>query len=233
MRYLIGGFISLLVACNTPSFGVCPGQQVQDKVLVLKSESRVESRSREATVKVFSEREAGTGFGTGTVFNYKGRTVILTAAHVVGGLGNRTTVSDGARKVEAQVVYLDMIADLAVLTIDEQLDRKPLSLRPVKKSSFNLGEDVFYSGFPNDSSLLTIRGYIAGIHPGEHLYMHSYGWPGASGSAVLDRHGRLVGVLFAVDVGTDMVGFPTIIEDVVVVVPIWKMNFDLLDMNLR
>ena len=94
MRYLIGGFISLLVACNTPSFGVCSEQQVQDKVLVLKSESRVESRSREATVKVFSEREAGTGFGTGTVFNYKGRTVILTAAHVVGGLGNRTTVSD-------------------------------------------------------------------------------------------------------------------------------------------
>jgi S1-C subfamily serine protease len=233
MRYLIGGFLSLLVACNTPSFGVCPEQQMQDKMLVLKSESRVENKSRAAVVKVFSERKEGTGFGTGTVFIYRGKTVILTAAHVVGGLENRTTVSDGTRKVEAQVVYLDIIADLAVLTVSEQLDRKPLSLRPVKKSSFNLGEDVFYSGFPNDSSLLTIRGYIAGMHPGEHLYMHSYGWPGASGSAVLDRHGRLVGVLFAVDVGTNIVGFPTIIEDIVVVVPIWKMNFDLLDMNLR
>ena len=80
--------------------------------------------------------------------------------------------------------------------------------------------------------MLTIKGYIAGVHPQGHIYMHSYGWPGASGSAVLDEHGRLVGVLFAVDVGTGIVGFPSIIEDVVIVVPIWKMNFDLLDLNL-
>jgi S1-C subfamily serine protease len=233
MRYLIGGFLSLLVACSTPSFNACSEQQMQDKILVFKSESRIEDKSREATVKVFSAREAGVGFGTGTVFKYKGEIVVLTAAHVVGGLENKITVSDGAQEVEAQIVYLDLFADLAVLTVGETLDKKPLALKPVKKSSFNLGEDVFYSGFPNDSSLLTIRGYIAGMHPGEHLYMHSYGWPGASGSAVLDRHGRLVGVLFAVDVGTDIVGFPSIIEDIVVVVPIWKMNFDLLDMNLR
>ena len=83
------------------------------------------------------------------------------------------------------------------------------------------------------TGLLTIEGYIAGIHPRGDIYMHSYGWSGASGSAVFDMRGRLVGVLVAIDVGQGYVGFPTIIEDVVVVVPIWKLNFSLLESVLN
>ena len=233
MRYLIWGFLSLLVACNTHSFGVFPKHTEQETLLVLKSETRIVNKSREAVVKIYSERESGTGFGTGTTFKYKGKTIVLTAAHVVGGYENKNFVFDGVKKVEAKIAYLDIIADLAVLIPVEEINRKPLPFRPITKKSMRLGEDVFYSGFPNDSGLLTIRGYIAGVHPKEHLYMHSYAWPGASGSAILDGEGHVIGVLFAVEVGTDIVGFPTIVEDVVVVVPIWKMNFDLLDLNLR
>lgn len=232
MKYLIAGFISLLMACQAPSFKVCIDGPMQDKVLALKSKSRAADKSRKAVVKVFSHREAGTGFGTGTVFKYKGQTIVLTAAHVIGEISNKITVSDGKRKVKAEVIYFDSISDLAALRLHGSLDKQPIPLRPRSQEGLRLGEDVFYSGFPNDSDMLTIKGYIAGVHPQGHIYMHSYGWPGASGSAVLDEHGRLVGVLFAVDVGTGIVGFPSIIEDVVIVVPIWKMNFDLLDLNL-
>ena len=63
--------------------------------------------------------------------------------------------------------------------------------------------------------------------------MHSYGYSGASGSAVFDLNGRLVGVLVALDVGQGYVGIPSIIEDIVIVVPIWKLQFELLDLNLH
>jgi len=40
-------------------------------------------------------------------------------------------------------------------------------------------------------------------------------------------------VLYALDVGSDVTGMPAMIEDVVVVVPIWKLHFELLDLNLE
>ena len=49
---------------------------------------------------------------------------------------------------------------------------------------------------------------------------------------MLDNRGRLVGILIALDVGTGILGEPTVIEDVVVVVPIWKLDFDELDNGL-
>ncbi len=63
--------------------------------------------------------------------------------------------------------------------------------------------------------------------------MHSYGWSGASGSSVFDNEGRLVGILVALDVGPGIIGIPNIIEDVVIVVPIWMLNFDILDKSLN
>ena len=44
--------------------------------------------------------------------------------------------------------------------------------------------------------------------------------------------GRLIGILYALDVGPNAAGFPTMIEDIAVVVPIWKLEFKLLDLNL-
>jgi hypothetical protein len=42
----------------------------------------------------------------------------------------------------------------------------------------------------------------------------------------------LVGILYALDVGPDVTGIPTMIEDIVIVVPVWKLEFKLLDLNL-
>ena len=82
--------------------------------------------------------------------------------------------------------------------IPELSSIKPMSLNPFKEKNLKIGQDVIYSGYPNVTGLLTIEGYIAGIHPRGDIYMHSYGWSGASGSAVFDMRGRLVGVLVAI-----------------------------------
>ena len=55
----------------------------------------------------------------------------------------------------------------------------------------------------------------------------------SSGSSVFDDRGRLVGVLSAIGVGTGIMGMPMAIEDVVLVVPISELNFELLDLNLK
>ena len=50
---------------------------------------------------------------------------------------------------------------------------------------------------------------------------------------MFDNEGRLVGILVALDVGPGIIGMPNIIEDVVIVVPIWMLNFDILDKSLN
>lgn len=233
MRYLFGGILSLLlIACQSQSFGVCSTDFKTSEAQVVNSATRLASDSREATVMVHSIRPQGKASGTGTVFKYKGNTIVVTAAHVLGGTGNQITVATGHEEVVAKTVYYDATADLAVLMIPDLTSVEPMRLRPFKERNLKIGQDVIYSGFPNMTGLLTIEGYIAGIHPRGDIYMHSYGWSGASGSAVFDLRGRLVGVLIAIDVGQGYVGFPSIIEDVVVVVPIWKLQFELLDLNL-
>ena len=233
MRYLFGGILSLLlIACQSTSFGVCGTDFEASETQVVRSATRLAGDSREATVMVYSLRPKGMASGTGTVFKYKGNTIVVTAAHVIGGTDNQITVATGHEEVVASIVYYDATTDLAVLSIPDLTSVKSMKLRPFKEKYLKIGQDVIYSGFPNVTGLLTIEGYIAGIHPRGDIYMHSYGWNGASGSAVLDLSGRLVGVLIALDVGQGYVGYPSIIEDVVVVVPIWKLEFELLDLNL-
>ena len=234
MRYLFGGILSLLlIACQSTSFSVCGNDFEAFETQVIRSTTRLASDSRNATVEIYSHRPKGVAFGTGTVFKYKGKIVVVTAAHVLGGIENKITVSTGAEEIVASIVYYDDATDLAVLVVPRLTSVKPMNLRPVKERNLKIGQDVVYSGYPNVTGLLTIEGYIAGMHPRGDIYMHSYGWSGASGSAVFDLSGRLVGVLVALDVGQGYVGLPSIIEDVVVVVPIWKLQFELLDLNLH
>jgi len=234
MRYLFGGILSLLlIACQSTSLDVCSGGFGTTEVQVVKSTTRLASDTRGATVEVFSVREQGIAFGTGTVFKYKGKTIVLTAAHVVGAVKNAVGITVGGEEMLTTLIYYDELTDLAVLVVPDITGADPMKLRPLREKNLKIGQDVLYSGYPNLSGLLTIEGYIAGIHPRGDIYMHSYGWSGASGSAVFDTSGRLVGVLVALDVGQGYAGMPSIIEDVVVVVPIWKLNFELLDLNLE
>jgi S1-C subfamily serine protease len=234
MRYLFGGLMSLsLIACQSPSFEVCDVNLGFNKVQAMSATTRVAEKSRASTVKVVSVRPNGKAFGTGTVFKYKGQIVVMTAAHVVDTPDSLLFIEAETGLYAAKAVYVDSFADLAVLTVSEDMRIKAIPFRQAKQRQVKLGTDVVYSGFPNNSGLLTIEGYIAGMHKKGFLYMHSYGWSGASGSSVFDNEGRLVGILVALDVGPGIIGMPNIIEDVVIVVPIWMLNFDILDKSLN
>ena len=234
MRYLFWGVLSLFLAsCNSTSVDTCREFAGPAGIEASRSVDRLTAKSREATVEIISMRTEGIAYGTGTVFRYKNQNVVITAAHVVGSVGNLIMVTDGEKDISAHLVYYDKEQDIAVLRLAEPLGVRPMPLRPAKMRNLKIGDEVLYSGHPNISGLLTIRGYIAGVHSSGHLFLHSYAWSGASGSAVFDTDGHLVGILYALDVGPDVTGLPTIIEDVVIVVPIWMLHFELLDLNLE
>ena len=235
MRYLLGGVLSfLLLGCSVPSVNVHEIVNSIRTLDVIRAESRLAVTTREAVVKIVSSTaEYSTVYGTGTVYKYKGNLIILTAAHVVAEAPEDTSFYSKDGEIGAKVVYIDEDADLAVLVVENYDFVRPLTLRPARKRNVKIGEKTLYTGYPNSDGLFTIEGYVTGVTSYGDLLLHSYAWPGSSGSSVFDEDGRLIGVLSAISVGYGIFGSPTAIEDIVVVVPIWKLNFDLLDINLK
>ena len=179
--------------------------------------SGLEHRSRNAAVKIASFDAWGNKIsGSGAYVTYKGEHYILTAAPVVDGSPSAMITGD-KEIIIGEVAFIDSYSDIALVSIAGMMTKEPIRWRVADK--YNIGDEVIYSGYPNSMGLLTIRGHVAG-YDGFRTVIHSYIWKGASGSLVLDRHGKIVGVVSAVSVGTDLTNFPTIIEDVGLIVPV-------------
>jgi len=179
--------------------------------------SSLEKRSRGAAVKVSSYNEFGAKIsGSGAYIVYKGKHYILTAAHVIDG--SLTAMIEGGKEIIiGEVAFVDSYNDVALISIAGMITKEPLQWRISDYN--NVGDNIIYSGYPNSMGLLTLKGTIAG-HEGSTTIIHSYVWKGASGSVVLNDRGKIVGVISAVSVGEDIMSFPTIIEDVGLVVPV-------------
>tara|TARA_R110000824_G_scaffold182425_2_gene363275 strand:+ start:1203 stop:1955 length:753 start_codon:yes stop_codon:yes gene_type:complete len=193
--------------------------------------SNVSDRARAAAVKVVNIGEDFQTQGSGTLFKVDGQYIVITAAHVVRDATSVIiTTPDGLGYFGTPLMTNNEL-DYAVLLVPEIADRTPLRLRALQESQFRVGAHVTYTGFPNRHNLLSISGELSGTARGNHLIMHSYAWPGSSGSCVFDNQGRFVGVLRAVDVGT--VFSPQLIEDIVWIVPAWRLDYDALHVLLQ
>jgi len=235
MRYLLWGIMSLMtLSCTQPLTEVCSTSDDAPTMQVVKTTTSLIARSRNATVRIVSVGpDDNMSVGSGTAFKYKGHTIVVTAAHVISGPPWVVGIESLGEATIAQVVYYDAHNDLAVLAPYSYSELKPIKFKPIKPASIKIGQNTLYSGYPNDEAMYTIKGYISAINREGNYYMHSYAWRGASGSGVFDDYGRFIGVLTAVGVGTDVLGTPAAIEDVVHIVPIWKIMTDLLDFNLE
>jgi S1-C subfamily serine protease len=174
------------------------------------SMERQYSRASVSVVEV--GRADSSGYGTGTVFELDKKMFVLTAAHVVEGVLN-PVIRKGSAEVVGNIVYYDESSDIAVISIDSSHNGLvPISTKFRKKSP-SMGEKVFYCGYPNRKDIACFTGLVSHVN-GDTINIHSYAWMGASGSAVLDKKGKIVGVLSAVEVGMAW-GMPHIVEDVV------------------
>jgi S1-C subfamily serine protease len=204
--------LALMIGVASPSD---EGATSERESTILTSELDViAERLRDAAVKVNTMG----GHGSGTYYTWKGKTFVITAAHVVDSEKIVFVGKPGAEQA-GQVIYVDSKNDVAV--IDVTLDVKPMFYRPTKDIA-SIGDQVTVVGYPAAYDALTIRGEIAGYEPSEsgvYIICHGWAWPGMSGAAVVDTYGRTVGVISAVGVGMSMLG-GQLLDDVVWIKPI-------------
>ncbi len=239
----------LLVSCTTPALPSSPSSEVnldlihtQDTVEVQTAFGEVlevfdvpnlsitEQRARSAAVKVRSLLQGGHGSGTYMVAH--GRRVVVTAAHVVRNESVMAIDGRDGETVVGQVVFADHNIDLAFIVVPEMETRTAVRYRPQRRYDERLvGTTLTYTGFPSHHDLLTIRGYIAAVEK-EHLVTNMFGWFGSSGSGVFDQHGRYMGCVSGIDVGTIGFGMRIPLESIVWVAPASKLDHEMVKIRI-
>ena len=209
------------------------GYEIEDAIVeyTASHDSTLEA-SRRSTFRIISENSEGKAVGTATLFSYKRHQIVMTAAHVVRGSDRVYMESRYELGIERELtlVYYDEVFDIAILVPNQKIKSiASIKLRPAKHKHMTVGTKTIYSGYPNNHSLLTIHGRISGFTSVADLVLDTYGWKGASGSAVFDEKGRLLGILSTMDIGNGMFGMPTLIPNVITIVPITKIEFNILD----
>jgi len=141
--------------------------------------------------------------GTGYLINYHGVLFIVTNRHVVEKAKSITIkTNDEKETIEFNELYICDESDIAVFTINQKIEIRPMPLSddvPVPLT------EVITMGYP---SIPLIEKSILCCHSGEInaaaknyinksdlLMISSRSAPGSSGSPVLDRSGRVVGMV--------------------------------------
>ena len=191
------------------------------------SMSSVEKRVRDAAIKITVPFNGG--HGSGSYLIYKDMHLVLTAQHVTSGpLGTHYLASHKDESRLGILIYSDPENDIALLYLSNEFKlTEPMRYNPFEEVA-PVGEAIIYSGFPSHHKLMSFDGKIAGYaavpgpNTGKHIILYTYGWFGCSGSVIYSQKGKIVGVLYGVDVEY----YPDIQvqENMIWVVPINKLK---------
>jgi S1-C subfamily serine protease len=174
---------------------------------------------RDSIVLIEGDTSSGTQQGSGFVYNFEGRDVVLTNYHVVQGTtGLSVTFSDG-NGYSATVLGTDPYSDLAVVEINNVSvsELKPIEI--VSSSTLNVGDEVIAIGNPYGlvGSLTTgtvsalgrsITEDTANRFPIANIIQTSTPInPGNSGGPLLNAVGKVVGITTAIVSNSQGLGF--------------------------
>lgn len=149
--------------------------------------------------------------GTGFALSTEG--YIVTNYHVVSGADSVYIENSNGDSYKVKTIYVDAIYDIAVLQITDPdfTNFAPLPYT-FKKSSADLGEDVFTIGFPRDSSVYN-KGYVSaltGYADDTTAYQVDISVnPGNSGGPLLNNKGNIIGIIKGKQTQSDGVAFAT------------------------
>lgn len=139
------------------------------------------------------------GGGQGSGFHV-GRGIYMTAAHVVANGGDLTIIAEDGTAKPARIVRIFPKTDVAVLSAAPWVESVPVSCEEPAR-----GLHVTLHGNPMGEAALEFRGYVAGAarpsggHP-RLLPLDVTVLPGASGGAITNDAGEVVGMANAVKV---------------------------------
>jgi hypothetical protein len=198
-------------------------------------ETTAVTRSRHSILHVLSKSPEASGFSkmSGTYVTHDDSFYVITAAHGIMGDCEYMFVATTSENVYECLRYIlvDKFVDYAIIEIEEVPDRTPVKLTHVMPSNSEWGQEtsalneVFYTGYPNNLGPLTFRGSVAGLSDENYIYLHSYAWPGSSGSGVFSYDGNMIGIVIALNVGFTPAGYD-VLEDLVIVTPLFMIDWD-------
>ncbi|HBH52054.1 MAG TPA: hypothetical protein DDY91_09190 [Planctomycetaceae bacterium] len=170
-------------------------------------EELTEQARKSIVVVSFSGRDGrNSGLGTGFVVDPQG--LIATNLHVIGeGRPISVQTSDGRRLDVTSVEAFDRHVDLALIRVDARdLPALPLG----DSSSIRQGQSVIALGNPQGLKYSVVAGVLSGTQEIDRRTMLQLAIPiepGNSGGPVLDRQGRVLGVVTMKSAVTDNLGF--------------------------
>ena len=201
--------------------------------LVADYSNRGLKKSYKSSVKiVVIKQEEILGNGSGNYFSYKGKNFIITSAHVVEEVDH--IIAEGRLGIESvacEIIYINNESDIAILVPRKDLQ----SIEPVKYTWSNKvkrGEIVYFTNNPSGLSDVSFHGTVAGS-TAEYYIIQSAAWMGSSGSVAFNKKGQAIGVLAGVKVGYSPLGFVQVINNIVMVSPIFFLNTELLEKILN
>ena len=170
---------------------------------------------------------------SGTYVRHGDNFYVITAAHGIVGDCDMMFVATDEDNIYDCIRYIivDQNIDYAIIQIEQVLERTPVNLSEVIPANrewlqeTSVLTNVYYTGYPNGLGPLTFSGSIAGISKTNYLLLHSYAWPGSSGSGVFSRTGNMVGIVIALNVGLTAAGYD-VLEDLVIVTPLFMIDWD-------
>jgi len=123
-----------------------------------------------------------------------GQLYVVTAAHVVSGVGEKVLLERNNGSWDAEVVGRDRSRDLAVLRVEG----KPIGAKPLwQKAQANrprVGDALLLIGSPFGLGGTVTSGVVSRVQPKE-IQTDAAANPGNSGGPAVDRKGHVVGVL--------------------------------------
>jgi S1-C subfamily serine protease len=176
--------------------------------------------TRASVVKVMGEGCGGISEGSGFV---AADGVVITNAHVVAGVAQPYIV-DGAGKHRAQVVSFDKDLDLAVLRATN-LAGAPLTMSSALEPNGTAGA---IEGYPGGGDFTAKPGLVLESFNAQGRDIYNQGStlrevysvkgeviPGNSGGPLVDKDGKVIGVIFAKSTAYDSVGYALTMQQVV------------------
>jgi serine protease Do len=197
----VGGVIALVISVIVVAVSPAPNkaqvQQLVNHVKIL--EDKIDATNTEVRKSKIPVGTPLTNDGSGFLIDTKG--YVITNAHVLTNLSSVIVVNNKGQEFKATIVAKDDIKDLAVLKINDEDFKSPASLPySFKRTSADLGEEIYTLGFPRNTIVYN-EGYLSarsGYNGDTTTYQMSISAnPGNSGGPVLNKNGEIIGVLSA------------------------------------
>ena len=194
--------ISILVASLSPSINKQEYQQLVNKINTVGATQKATNKK---LIEIDNKIPKGaTATTSGTAFLIDGKGYLITNAHVLGDGTSAVVTNNKGQEFTTRILNVDREKDLAILKIEDG-DFKPVGILPysIKKSSAELGEELFTLGYPRypTEDIVYNMGYMSSAsgYNGDtaSCLINLSANPGNSGGPVFNKNGDVVGILTA------------------------------------